>query len=272
VNLATSITVFLASLAGSVHCAAMCGGFVAAYASGEDERPLARATAHLAYNGGRLVTYLGLGAVAGTVGRALDLAGSAVGIAHVAAVATAVALLVSGIVALVPKTALVRLGRGPSRGLASRLTPLFQRFRGKPPRVRALVLGLSSTLLPCGWLYAFAALAASTGGAFDGAWLMAAFWLGSLPVMLGVGVSLQTIFRRFARPLARLRPVLVIGVGAIALLSRLQLPAFAAGSSGAMPAASAPPNADDCPCHRARGASPELLEGFTPQSSAGAVP
>ncbi len=270
-NAATWASVFVASLLGSVHCAAMCGGFVAAYASGEDPRPLARATAHLAYNGGRLVTYLGLGAVAGTVGRALDLAGSAVGVAHIAAVATAAALLVSGIVALVPKPAFVRLGRGPSRGLASRLTPLFQRFRSKPPHVRALVLGLSSTLLPCGWLYAFAALAASTGGALDGAWLMAAFWLGSLPIMLGVGVSVQTIFRRFARPLARLRPALVIGVGAIALLSRLPLPAFAASAPGSTPQASSPQNADDCPCHRARAAA-DPLDGSAPKSSAGARP
>jgi sulfite exporter TauE/SafE len=270
-NAATWASIFVASLAGSVHCAAMCGGFVAAYAGGEDERPLARATAHVAYNGGRLLTYLTLGAVAGTVGRALDLAGSALGLAHVAAIATGVLLLASGVVALAPKPALVRLRTGPSRGLASRLTPLFQRFRSKPAGVRALVLGLSSTLLPCGWLYAFAALAAGTGSALAGAWLMSAFWLGSLPVMLGVGVSLQTVFRRFAKPLARLRPVLVIGVGAVTLLSRLQMPAFAATSAGSRPQASSLPNAADCPCHRARHAA-DPLDGAWPKNAVGVRP
>jgi hypothetical protein len=137
--------------------------------------------------------------------------------------------------------------------------------------VRALVLGLSSTLLPCGWLYAFAALAAGTGGALAGAWLMSAFWLGSLPVMLGVGVSLQTVFRRFARPLARLRPVLVIGVGAITLVSRLQMPAFAATTAAPRPQASSLPNAADCPCHRARHAA-DPLDGAVPKSAAGARP
>jgi uncharacterized protein len=252
VNAVTWTSVLVASLVGSVHCAAMCGGFVAAYATGDDERPLARAVAHVAYNGGRLVTYLGLGAAAGALGRALDLAGSALGLAHIAAVATGVLLLVSGTVALIPKPALVRLGTGPSRGIASRLTPLFQRFRAKPAGVRALVLGLSSTLLPCGWLYAFAALAAGTGSALSGATLMSAFWLGSLPVLLGLGFSMQTLFRRFARPLARLRPVLVIGVGAVALLSRLQLPAFAATGAGSEGPTTALPKAEDSPCHRAR--------------------
>jgi sulfite exporter TauE/SafE len=267
-NGGTWASVFVASIAGSVHCAAMCGGFVAAYAGGENERPLARATAHVAYNGGRLVTYLTLGAAAGTVGRALDLAGSALGLAHVAAIATAVLLLASGVVALAPKAALVQLRTGPTRGLASRLTPLFQRFRAKPAGVRALVLGLSSTLLPCGWLYAFAALAAGTGDALSGVALMSAFWLGSLPVMLGVGLSLQTVFRRFARPLARVRPVLVIGVGVVALLSRFQLPAFAATAPAPGSQASVMPKAKDCPCHRAHHAALPL-DGARPIGSPG---
>jgi sulfite exporter TauE/SafE len=249
VNPGTWVSVFAASLAGSVHCAAMCGGFVAAYAGNEGQGAARRAASHVAYNGGRLVTYLALGAAAGAVGRALDLAGSALGLAHVAGIVTGVVLLVTGAMALAPRARVVRLGTGPARGLASRLTPLFQRFRAKPAVIRALVLGLSSTLLPCGWLYAFAAFAAATGGALSGAWLMSAFWLGSLPVMLGLGVSVQGVTRRFGRYLPRLRPILILVVGVFTLLSRLQLPAFAAGKQS--PAAAAHvPTTSDCPCHR----------------------
>src|SRR5690606_18807129 len=52
---------------------------------------------------------------------------------------------------------------------------------------RAALLGVSTGLLPCGWLYAFALSAAATGSARDGALVMAAFWLGSVPALVGVG-------------------------------------------------------------------------------------
>ena len=247
------LAVFVASLLGSVHCAAMCGGFVAAYAGGERQGLGRRLAAHVAYNGGRLVTYVALGAAAGSLGRALDLAGHAAGLAHVAAVVTGLTLVVTGAVGLAPRAApgLVRLKTGPARGLAGLLSSVLVSFRKRPAELRAAVLGLSSTLLPCGWLYAFAAFAAGTGKATAGAWLMSAFWAGSVPVMLGVGISLQAVTVRFKRLLPRLRSVLVLGVGTVTLLSRLQLPAFA---SERRPTASSVgsglPSAADCPCHQ----------------------
>jgi sulfite exporter TauE/SafE len=256
-SLAAWLSVLAASLLGSVHCAAMCGGFVAAYAGAEARGAGGRAAAHAAYNGGRLLTYLGLGAVAGALGHALDLAGRAAGVAHVAGIVTGVLLLVSGALGLSARSELVRLKRGPggslTRGLGKGLGALLASFREKPAPVRAAVLGLSSTLLPCGWLYAFAAFAAGSGSASAGAFLMSAFWLGSLPVMLGVGLSLQGLSSRFKRELPRLRSLLVLGVGAFTLLTRLQMPAFAAGAAHGHAAGlspEGPPMSADCPLHR----------------------
>ena len=64
--------ILVASLLGSVHCAGMCGGFVCFYAAG------ARTTlaTHVAYNLGRLVSYLLLGVMAGLVGMSVDRAGA----------------------------------------------------------------------------------------------------------------------------------------------------------------------------------------------------
>ena len=242
-------SVLVASVLGSVHCAAMCGGFVAAYADGAEGGARRRVGAHLAYNGARLVTYLALGAAAGAVGHALDLAGNAVGLAHVAAIVAGALLLASGLVALAPRSALVKLRARPRSGVSSVLGRVLVRFRSAPPVVRATLLGLSSALLPCGWLYAFAALAAGTGSAPAGARLMAAFWLGTVPMLLGLGLSLETLGRRFARLFSRLRPALVIGVGTVTLLSRLQLPAFAAARPSTTPAAAHAPMPADCPCH-----------------------
>jgi len=243
-------SVLAASVLGSVHCGAMCGGFVAAYA-GEGALPRGeRLLAHGAYNGARLVTYLGLGALAGFAGRALDLAGRAVGVAHVAAVVAAAVLVVSGLMALRPPGRLVALKRGPKTRLGSMLGRWLLRFRGAPPVTRALALGFSTTLLPCGWLYAFAALAAATGSAAGGALLMGVFWLGTVPLLLGLGMSLDGVGRRFANVLSRLRPVLILGVGTVTLLSRIELPAFAGERLGTAQAAPHVPTLAECHCHQ----------------------
>jgi sulfite exporter TauE/SafE len=189
------------------------------------------------------------------------LAGNALGLAHVAAVVTGMLLLASGVVSLVPRARLVRLGRGPLRGPAAWLSALLARFRTQPAVVRALVLGLSTTLVPCGWLYAFVAFAAATGSALGGAWLMSAFWLGSLPVLLGLGVSVQAISRRFARYLPRVRSLAILGVGAATLLTRLQLPAFAAAAPRN---AAAAPTPADCPCHHRASHADPLSFGAEP--------
>jgi sulfite exporter TauE/SafE len=62
------LTILGTSLLGSVHCAAMCGGFVCLY-SGSGPARHTGAAPHVAYNAGRLVSYLLLGAIAGSVGR-----------------------------------------------------------------------------------------------------------------------------------------------------------------------------------------------------------
>jgi sulfite exporter TauE/SafE len=245
VSLGPWLTVATASLLGSAHCAAMCGGFVSAYAGGESQK-----TTHLAYNAGRLTSYLALGALAGALGGALDLAGRAAGLAHGAALVTGGLLLFWGVLGLSSRPALIRLQRGKTSSFASRFSALLVSFRNRPAHVRAGLLGLSSTLLPCGWLYAFAAFAAATGSALGGAWLMSAFWAGSLPMMLGVGLSLQSLTARLGRRLPRLRAGLALAAGVLTLVWHFQGAAFAASSSACAPAGASAPKASDCPCHK----------------------
>src|SRR5207249_4065961 len=63
-------------------------------------------------------------------------------------------------------------------------------MRHSPP-VRAIATGLLTTLIPCGWLYAFVITAAGTGNALNGAALMAVFWIGTLPMMTAIGVGVR---------------------------------------------------------------------------------
>ena len=103
-------------------------------------------------------------------------------------------------------------------------------MRYSPP-VRALVTGLLTTLLPCGWLYAFVITAAGTGHAAAGAGLMAVFWLGTLPVMTVIGAGVRKLAAPVAAKLPAMTAAAVVVVGLYTIVARAQvvLPAARAG-------------------------------------------
>jgi sulfite exporter TauE/SafE len=208
--------VLAASLLGSPHCAGMCGGFVCFY-SGQGS---SRWSSHLAYNGGRLLSYLGLGAAAGTFGAGVDRIGAAAGWARPAAIAAGTLMIVWGGVTLLRARGisipLPRLGALPR---VSRL--LFERLRDHPPVLRALLLGLFTTLLPCGWLYAFVATAAGTGSVPAAMAVMAAFWLGTVPVLAGLGLASQRAFGPLRRHLPAITAAALVIIGLLTITGRL---------------------------------------------------
>ena len=218
-------TILTASIAGSLHCAGMCGGFVAFYAGQPSGRGFSRRSlAHAAYSGGRLASYLALGAIAGAVGRGVDLAGSMSGVANLAALAAGSLMVAWGLYALLQALD-VRLPRLPLPGWLGRATSrVYGGLRERPPVVRALLLGLVSTLLPCGWLYSFAVLGAGTGSVAGGMMVMTAFWLGTLPMMLGFGVSLHALSAPLRRRLPAVTASLLIVVGLLWLTGRTTMP------------------------------------------------
>jgi sulfite exporter TauE/SafE len=216
-------SVLAASLVGSLHCAGMCGGFVALYA-GDPGRRDGLTAGHVAYNLGRLIAYAVLGALAGALGAALDLGGAWLGVQRGAAAVAGAFIALWGCIVL-----LESLGRRVPRfspppwlhGLVSRGVRLVAGWR---PVTRALAVGLLTGCLPCGWLYAFVVTAAGTGHAAVGAALMAVFWVGTLPVMVSVGVGL----RGLAGPLRRYVPtacaMAMILVGLLAVAGRMVEP------------------------------------------------
>jgi sulfite exporter TauE/SafE len=123
----------------------------------------------------------------------------------------------------------------PWSWLESRFVALARSARQRPPLLRASLLGLSSALLPCGWLYAFVVLAAGTGSAARGALLLAAFWSGTLPALLGLGLGVQRWTQRWRAQLPRLSALLLLSLGAYNLATRwpaaLTSPANAADTS-----------------------------------------
>ena len=179
----------------------MCGPYSAAVA-GTGPTGRAAPSTVAAYHAGRLATYLALGAAGGALGGVLDLAGNAAGVARTSAIVAGLVLLVWGAAALVPRQRLVTLKRRAPSRLGSLLGRALAWFRHFPPLPRALLLGLSTTLVPCGWLYAFVATAAGTGSVSSALGVMLAFWAGTLPALVGAGLGLAGLVRapRRARP------------------------------------------------------------------------
>lgn len=232
--MSAALAIFAASLVGSVHCAGMCGGFVCFYAAESRTTPLA----HAAYNLGRLISYLTLGALAAVVGIGANKAGAYVGISYAAAILSGLLMIAWGATTLARATS--RRSGAPARTSGGASVALLARARSWPVVPRALVTGLLTTFLPCGWLYAFVAAAAGTGSLL-GAWaVMFLFWLGTVPAMLMVGM----MFRRVAGPLRQRLPVLtavaVMLIGLMSIAGKLRpgamdLAARATSASTAIP-------------------------------------
>jgi len=245
--------VLAASLLGSAHCAGMCGAFVALAVGADDARPVPRSLLHAAYNAGRLATYLSLGALAGLAGSALDLGASVVGVQRAAA-ALAGALMVAFGVGQLLRVRGVRVPwLRPPAPLQRVLTVAHRGAFALPPVARAGAIGLLTTLLPCGWLYAFVIAAGGTGDPVLGAAAMGAFWLGTLPMMVAIGVGVRAITGPIGRRLPVLMPLLLVAVGLGSVLGRVRLPpmhtgdASVVGVAGAIEHARAADHAD-LPC------------------------
>jgi sulfite exporter TauE/SafE len=226
------VGVVVSSLLGSLHCAGMCGPLVAIYAAGPSrEAPLARRLlAHASYSLGRLSAYAVLGALSGAAGATLDRAGALAGVARTAAIVSGSLIVIWGAAALLAARG-VRVGRLEAPAPMKRaLAAVMRAVAPRPPAVRAVILGIASGLLPCGWLWAFVVTAAGTGSPYGGALVMAAFWAGTLPVMLAVGETVRAAAGPLARHVPAACAVLLVVLGLWTVVGR----------AGAAPPSTAP--------------------------------
>lgn len=80
------------------------------------------------------------------------------------------------------------------------------------------LLGMTWGLMPCGFLYVAQIKAAETGDLGMGAATMLAFGLGTLPMMLGVGVSTSLVSKDRRSQLFRMGGWITVSIGIITLL------------------------------------------------------
>jgi sulfite exporter TauE/SafE len=174
-----SITgLFLAGLLASLHCAGMCGPLACAACglgkSGPSSNLGSLAFRRIAgYQLTRVFAYTLLGAIAGAIGSQplswLGLSGKP--LVLWAAIALIVgAVLVETLIPLRRKIAAATAAKS-----CKKLRPALSRG--------SWAVGLATPLLPCGVLYSALGVAALSGGPIIGASLMAAFGLGTIPLL-----------------------------------------------------------------------------------------
>ncbi len=243
------IAVLSASLLGSLHCAGMCGGLMFfALGADKDTTGPARTKLQFAYHGGRMITYTILGVCAGAIGQMIDFGGSYLGLQRAAAVVAGVMMIGFGIITLarlrgvsiahVKVPAPLRRGVERAQRAAFSLTP----FK------RALSIGLLTTLLPCGWLYAYAFIAAGTASPVWGGLTMIIFWAGTLPVMVSLGAGLQFLTGRLNRKLPYITAGAVVVVGLMTATGRIQAPEMSRANLGLSQDMTQAPSINDIHC------------------------
>jgi uncharacterized protein len=260
--------VVAASVAGSVHCLAMCGPLVGLHGGAKTTR-LA-----VVHSLGRLTTYVALGALAGLLGSAVNLAGTLGNLQRTASIVAALVIVGIGIYPVLAayakrtrarkvymqlncispdgaqgdetatedgrreqvavgtglrlgldrsaRVAAGTSGQGGRRVAPHRHTPFtaaLVRIRPKTAAQRSYLIGTLTGLIPCGWLWAFVIAGAGTGSALGGAATMFAFWLGTVPAMVGLlRVTGPVLARMRARmPAVTALALIVIGLGTLAL-------------------------------------------------------
>ncbi|WP_395714995.1 sulfite exporter TauE/SafE family protein [Reyranella sp.] len=217
-------SLFLAGLVGgALHCAGMCGPFVLSQVMADVERTadtrygewrrLAGA-ALLPYHLGRLTTYTMLGAGAGAA-TALFASTPLFGWLSAGFLILAACLMV-----------LQALGMTKSGGatLPRFLSTLAGSLSSGRHTATRYALGVVLGFLPCGLLYGALAAAAGTASAAEGATVMAAFGLGTAPMLVAVGWG-GLIVRRRLRDGARwfATPLLLANAGVMLALASQRL-------------------------------------------------
>ncbi|RMF23876.1 MAG: sulfite exporter TauE/SafE family protein [Bacteroidetes bacterium] len=200
---------FIIGLAGSLHCAGMCGPIALALPRGGGRG--ARLGGVLLYNLGRTGTYVLLGLAMGLLGKTVAVAGFQSTLTYL----VGLVLVLGGLVALWH-------GRGlPEPAFLRRVfevaAPLLGRWLRTPSPWTPLGVGLLNGLLPCGLVYVALGGALTMGSPLDAAAYMALFGLGTVPVMAvtaGLG-QWMPLKRRLA--LQRLYPGLMLAFGLLVI-------------------------------------------------------
>lgn len=202
------IAVFFVGLLGGVHCLGMCGSIVGILTA-QLPKDGARWPFHLAYNSGRIASYLLAGILVGAIGQAGLLLRNVVPIQHLLFALSSLMLIALGLY-LAGIWSMVRRIEQAGSALWQRIQPLTRFVFPITSPVRALFLGMLWGWLPCGLVYSVLVTALASGHPESGALIMLAFGLGTLPNLLMIGLFWERCRHWVQSPKVRLFAGLIV--------------------------------------------------------------
>ena len=221
--------VFIGGLLGSSHCVGMCGGFAVSIGTGAS-RIRQNFARQLVYSMGRILTYAFLGALAGFAGASLKThAGTFIN------VSAALSMIAGGLL-LWQGVSLLGIF-SPKKPQAAQHAPcltggLLSTFLQSPHLFDMFIAGVITGFLPCGLVYAFLTYASVSGNFLTGAMMMAAFGLGTVPLMVVSGLSISALSVPLREKFYRAAAVIVILTGVLTIGRGV---AFASGVASSSP-------------------------------------
>lgn len=222
------LVVTLGFLGSFGHCVGMCGPLTVAFAlsqtdSDSKSKQINGWQFHLLLNLGRIISYALVGATLGGLGSVFVASGQLAGIGsdlrQGMAIFTGILLVWFGIGQLkpnwLPKIPFLHPLQGKIHNqLSFGMNQVsIQQYWWTPA-----LLGGFWGLIPCGFLYAAQLKAVETGSLWMGALTMLFFGLGTIPTMLGVGVSASKISADRRSQLFRLGGWVTLTIGILTLL------------------------------------------------------
>jgi len=201
----------------SLHCVQMCGPIVLTYSVAANTAAARRSllALHLAYNCGRTLTYMLLGALAGLAGGAMGFVGRLAGVENTAALVAGIAMVIAGL-ALLGSSPIFKGWRGfalPSRFLR----PVGKLISSRSPGSK-FALGLLMGFLPCGLVYAALMKAIGAATPVGGALTLLAFSIGTSVALVVVGLGSSVATRKLARWGTTVSAVTVTAMGILLIV------------------------------------------------------
>jgi sulfite exporter TauE/SafE len=241
---------FVAGLAASVHCVGMCGGIAATLGgtaapppSGGTAAPLvfhaprggaaavnatnalpearvllARLLRIAGFNAGRIATYMMAGAVAGGMAQGVLGLAAAAPLQKAALALANLMLLAAGLYLMNAWRGLAHVERA-GQHVWRHVQPLLRPLLPMDTPAKALAAGALWGWLPCGLVYSMLVTAMLSGDGVNGAAIMLAFGLGTMPLLFAVGMAGMALRRFLQRRAVRIAcGGLVMAFGVLGLM------------------------------------------------------
>ncbi|HRI05928.1 MAG TPA: sulfite exporter TauE/SafE family protein [Candidatus Dojkabacteria bacterium] len=185
-------------LAGLSSCAALVGGLLLSMSKQwnevyiEQESKLERLKPFLMFNTGRIISFIILGGFLGVLGGLLGLSiENATSFTAIVVLVVSVVMLILGLQMLEVKWA-NKIKIGLPKSITQNITAQ-EKFKGK---FMPFLIGALTFLLPCGFTLIVQGLALTSGSFLQGSFIMLAFVLGTLPILLAISIASVDITRK----------------------------------------------------------------------------